>query len=188
MVKPQSMDQFIQRSLVVIKPDAMERNLTGEIVARLERAGMKIIDCKMVKVDAELARKHYPVTDEWLMKVGNNTLSDSEKYGFDPKEMMGSDDPMELGKMIHGFNQEYLQQGKVIAFVFEGKHAIEIIRKLIGTTIPVFAAPGTIRGDFANESVVFANYQGRSVYNLVHASGSPEEAEREISLWFPKQP
>ncbi len=180
-------DQFIQRSLVVIKPDAMERNLVGEIVARLERVGMKIVDCKMVKVGAELAKAHYPVTDEWLIKVGNNTLSDSEKYGFDPKEMMGSDDPKELGEMIHRFNQEYLQQGEVIAFVFEGKHAIEVIRKLIGTTIPVFAAPGTIRGDFANESVVFANYQGRSVYNLVHASGTPEEAEREIELWFGKE-
>lgn len=184
MSNDKNMDQFVQKTLVLIKPDALERNLAGEIISRLERVGLKIVDCKMVQADAELAKAHYPVTDEWLIKVGNNTISDSEKYGFDPKEMMGSDDPKELGEMIHRFNQEYLLSGKVIALIFEGKHAVEIVRKIIGHTIPVFAQPGTIRGDLANESVVFANYQGRSVYNLVHASGTPEEAQREIKLWF----
>lgn len=178
------MDQFIQKTLILIKPDALERNLAGEIIGRFERVGLKVVGCKMVQADKKLAMDHYPVTEEWLLKVGNNTLSDSEKYGFDASEMMGTDDPIELGKMVHRFNQEYLLKGKVVAVVFEGKHAVEVARKVVGHTIPVFAAPGTIRGDFANESVVFANYQGRSVYNLVHASGSVEEAEREIELWF----
>lgn len=178
------MKDLKQKTLVLIKPDAMDRNLAGEIIARLQRVGLRIVDCKIVQADEKLAAAHYPVTDEWREKVGNNTLSDCEKYGFDPVEMMGTADAKEIGKMIHGFNQELLLSGKVMALVFEGKHAIEVTRKLVGSTTCVLAAPGTIRGDYSNDSALIASLEKRPISNLVHASGDPEEAEREIKLWF----
>ena len=178
------MDKINQRTLVLIKPDAMQRNLAGEIIARIQRTGLRIVNCKIHKADAALAAAHYPVTDTWYEKVGNNTLDDCKKYEFDPMEMMGTDDPKEVGKLIHKYNQEFLMSGEVMAIVFEGPHAIEIVRKLVGHTIPVLSPAGTIRGDFCNESAISANMEKRSVYNMIHASGEPEEAEREIELWF----
>lgn len=173
-----------QKTLVLIKPDALKRNIAGEIISRLERVGLKIVDCKMVQADKELAAAHYPVTEEWYQKVGQNTLNDCEKYNIDPKEVMGTSDPTEIGKMVHQFNQEMLLSGKVIAFIFEGKHAIEVTRKLVGSTTCVLAAPGTIRGDYSNDSALIASLERRPISNLIHASGDPEEAEREIKLWF----
>jgi nucleoside-diphosphate kinase len=175
-----------QKTLLIIKPDGMERNLVGEILSRMERVGLKIIDAKMVEVDKELASAHYPVTDEWLVSVGNKSLGDYEKFGLDPIEYVGSNDPKKIGEMIHGFNIEYLMSGKVLAFILEGDHAVEICRKLVGSTVALMAPAGTIRGDFATDSAVLANSEKRSIRNLVHASGTPEEAEAEIKLWFGK--
>ena len=98
------MGQLInQQTFVFIKPDAMVRNLAGEIIARFQRVGLKIANCKMVWADRKLAEAHYPVTDEWLVKVGNNTLDDCKKYGYDAKEVMGSDDPKEIGHLIPNY-------------------------------------------------------------------------------------
>jgi nucleoside-diphosphate kinase len=182
------MNNFVQKTLVLIKPDAMERNLAGEIISRFQRVGLRIVDCKMVQADEELASQHYPVTDTWLEKVGHNTLDDCEKYGFDPMEVLGTNDPKEVGKIIHKYNKENLLRGPVIAFIFEGVHCVEVVRKLVGHTLSILAAPGTIRGDFSPESAMYANLQKRTVQNLVHASGDPEEAEREIALWFGPAP
>lgn len=175
---------MVQKTLVLIKPDAMERGLTGEIIARLERSGLKIADIKLVVPTREFAEKHYPVTDEWFLKVGNNTIDDCKKYGLDPKEMMGSDDPMEMGKLIHSWNVEFFTGKSIIAIIFEGVHVIEGARKIAGATLPLSAAPGTIRGDFSTASALSENSQKRTINNLVHTSGSEEEAEREIKLWF----
>lgn len=173
-----------QQTLVLIKPDAMERNLAGQIISRFQRVGLKIVQCKLVTADKRLAEAHYPVTEEWLNKVGNNTISDCEKYGIDVKDSMGTDDPIKIGKMVHGWNQSYLTSAPVLAIVFEGVHAIEVVRKLCGSTLPLLAAPGTIRGDYSSASAISENMNKSSIRNLVHASGDPEEAEREIKLWF----
>lgn len=180
------MNNMIQKTLVLIKPDAMQRNLAGEIIARIERVGLKIVDCKMVQADKELTKTHYPVTDEWLNKVGNNTISDCEKYGIDVKEAMGTDDPIEIGNLVHDWNEEYLLSSPVIALVFEGPHAVEVVRKLCGPTLPLLAAPGTIRGDYSSASAISENIAKKPIRNLIHASGDPSEAEREIKLWFGK--
>src|SRR5688572_28689281 len=116
---------MIQQTLVLIKPDAYQRGLTGEIIARMERVGLRVVNIKLVIPTKELAEKHYPVTEEWYLKVGNNTLGDCEKYGLDPKELMGSSDPMELGKLIHKWNVDFFTGQKIIAIVFEGVHAVE---------------------------------------------------------------
>ncbi|OGE19220.1 nucleoside-diphosphate kinase [Candidatus Daviesbacteria bacterium RIFCSPHIGHO2_01_FULL_43_17] len=178
--------QINQKTLVFIKPDAMARNLAGEIIARFQRVGLKIINCKMMWADKKLAEAHYPVTDEWLVGVGNHTLDDCKRYGYEAKEVVGTDDPKEIGHLIHRYNQEMLLSGPVLAMVLEGSHAVEVVRKLVGHTIPILAAPGTIRGDYSNDSSIVANPQKRTIYTLVHASGTPEEAEREITLWFGK--
>ena len=175
---------MIQRTLVLIKPDAMERGLAGEIISRFERVGLQIIACKLVKPTKVFAKKHYPVTQEWLAKVGNNSISDCQKYNLDPKEIMGTDDPIEMGKLVHLWNVDQFTSRDIIAIIFEGIHAVEVARKLAGPTIPVLAPAGTIRGDFSNASAFSENSQKKTIRNLVHTSGDPEEAEREIKLWF----
>ena len=176
----------MERTLVLIKPDALKRGIVGEITSRFEKVGLKIVGCKMVKVDRAFAQKHYPVTDEWYMKVGNNTLTDCEKYGIDVVKNLGTDKPLEIGKLVWKWNVDYLVSGPIIALVLEGNHAIENVRMMVGATTPTVAVPGTIRGDFSLESAIFANSLGRAIFNLVHASSSTDEAEREIKMWFDK--
>lgn len=175
---------MIQQTLVLIKPDARERGLSGEIVSRFERVGLKIVKARVVKVTEDLATKHYPTTPEWLEKVGNNTLSDCEKYGLDVKKAMGTDVSSEIGQLVHLWNKEYLMSTPILALVFEGSHAIEVVRKICGPTLPLLAPPGTIRGDFSSASAISENIVKKPIRNLVHASGTSEEAEREIKLWF----
>lgn len=177
---------MLQRTLVLIKPDAMERGLAGEIISRFEKVGLRIIQSKVVKVTKELAGSHYPVTNEWLNKVGNNTISDCQKYGVDVKETMGTEDPIEIGKLVHSWNMTFLMSAPILALVFEGIHSVEVVRKLCGSTIPLLADPGTIRGDFSSNSAISENAKKQTIRNLVHSSGSEEEAKREIELWFGK--
>lgn len=178
------MNNLTQQTLVLIKPDGMARNLAGEIIARIERLGLKMIKAKLVHADDNLASNHYPETQEWLELVGKKSLEDFTKYNMDAVEVLGTSEPMEIGRLILKFNKEYLQSGPVLAMVFEGPMAIELVRKLAGSTNPILAAPGTIRGDFCTDSALLSDIEKRSIYNLVHASGEPSEAEREIELWF----
>lgn len=173
-----------QKTLVLIKPDAMERGLIGEIISRFEQVGLRLVNCKIVQADGRLAAAHYPVTEEWYKTVGERSKADFEKYGADVKEALGSDNPLEIGKMIHGWNKNMLVGSAVIAMVWEGVHAVEAARKISGPTIPLIAPPGTIRGDFATHSAFSENYNKIAIRNLVHTSGDEEEAEREIKLWF----
>ncbi len=173
-----------QKTLILIKPDAMERGLAGEIISRMERVGLRIADIKLVIPTKELAEQHYPVTDEWYLKVGNNTIDDCKRYNLDPKEVMGSDDPMVMGKLIHQWNVVFFTGREILAIVFEGIHAIEVARKLAGATVPLLAAPGTIRGDLTSVSALSENSAKMTIRNLIHTSGDPAEAKREIKLWF----
>jgi len=173
-----------EQTLVLIKPDAVKRGVAGEIVSRFEKAGLKLVGAKMVHPTRELAEKHYPTTKEWFLKVGKNTLSDCEKYGIDVEANLGTSDPEKIGRKVWEWNLEFLMSGPMFAMVLEGNHAVENVRMMVGTTIPTLAVPGTIRGDYSLESTISANAKGRAVYNLVHASGNHEEAEREIKLWF----
>lgn len=178
-------DSIIERSLVLVKPDGVQRGLIGEIISRFEKAGLKIIGAKMVHVDKELVAKHYPDSrTELLENIGKKTLETYAKYGMDANEELGTMDPVTLGKMVNSWNMEFLSSGPVMAMVLEGVHAIDSIRMIVGATLPVFAQPGTIRGDFSIDSPALANTKKRPVRNLVHASGNLEEAKYEIQLWF----
>ncbi|VVB80998.1 Nucleoside diphosphate kinase [uncultured archaeon] len=170
---------MIEQTLVLLKPDAVQRGLVGEILSRFERVGLKIVGMKLVQVDAELAKKHYP--DALIPIVGGKTKKDWDAYGIKYTESVE-----DIGKMIINATRKFIQQGPVIAVVLEGLHAPEIVRKLVGTTGPKDSPPGTIRGDFAHLSLGYASTQKKGAANLIHASGNSEEAKKEIELWFKK--
>ncbi len=173
-----------ERTLILIKPDGVVRSLVGEIISRFERTGLKIVGMKMVWADEDLAKKHYILDEQWARNVFEKTKKTREAEG----QPFPHTDALEYGRMIQGWNASFLREGPVIAIVLEGPHAIEIARKMIGTTEPRQANPGTIRGDYAMiESYALANDKSRVLRNLAHASDSPETAEREIALWFTKK-
>lgn len=173
-----------ERTLIICKHDAVARGLTGEIIKRFERVGLKLIALEFIAATEDMGHKHYPVTEEWLSKVGNRTLTEYKEKGIDPIQRLGTDSAVEIGKLIKQWNVDYLTVGPVLAMVWEGPGAVAIGRKLIGETVPAKSAPGTIRGDFSWDNADLANDQGRPFYNLIHGSGAPDEAELEIELWF----
>lgn len=173
-----------ERTFMLVKPDGVKRGLIGECVRRIEQRGLKIIAMKMLRVSEEHARKHYPGTEEWLRGMGGKTLETYQKYGKDAKAELGSDDALEIGNMIYKWNTDFFTSGPVLAIAISGIHAIDMVRKIVGKTIPAFAEMGTIRGDFSVDSPVLANDGKRAIHNLVHASGDPTEAEHELAHWF----
>lgn len=176
---------MIERTLVVIKPDGVVRGLSGEILARFERVGLKLTGAKMVSVSKELAEKHYPADrHEWIEQIGHKTLTNYKKLEADVKKLLGTDDPKEIGKMARLWLLDYITSGPVFAMVLEGPHAVELVRKMAGHTLPSESPPGTIRGDFSYDSSLIANTGKRAIKNLVHASGTLDEAKYEIPLWF----
>lgn len=176
-----------ERTLIVIKPDGIQRGLSGTILARLEQLGLKIIGVKMVQADRRLLERHYPADEAFVRTIGGKTREAFESYGMDVRAMMGTDDPVEIGRQVRGWLIEFMQTAPVIAAVLEGVHAVSVARKIVGKTLPVFAEPGTIRGDFSVDAPTIANIGRRPVRNLIHASGTPEEAEHEVALWFSPQ-
>lgn len=176
---------MVERTLIVIKPDAVERAIVGDIISRFERVGLKVAGAKMLIVPKELANKHYPQDrTEFITGLGNKTLTSYKELDMDPFEHMGTDDPHKIGLKVHKWLVEQISSGPVIAMVLEGPHAIEVVRKICGVTLPSKAAPGTIRGDYSFDSSAYANNAKRPIRNLIHASGDKEEADLEVGLWF----
>ncbi len=174
----------MEQSVVLIKPDGVKRGLIGEIIRRLERAGLKIVALKMVWVGKDKVGKHYTDKKAYLTSLGKKTLETYKKYGKDPKEDLGTKNPLEIGKMVRKWNMEFLSSGPVVAILWEGPSCIEVVRKIVGPTFPLFAQPGTIRGDYSFDSALLSNVGKRSTKNLIHASGDPKEAKFERQLWF----
>lgn len=145
----------MERSLVLLKPDALDRGIVGEIIHRFERAGIKIVGLKMLVSKEDMARKHY--TDDLAVRRGEKV-----------RELMVA----------------MITSGPIVAIALEGVEVVEVVRKMVGTTEPKAAAPGTIRGDFAHVSFKHADEHNMGVFNLIHASGSPEEGKAEIAVWF----
>jgi nucleoside-diphosphate kinase len=177
----------MEKSLVIIKHDAVNRGLMGKIITRFEQVGLKIVAMEFLQSTEDMGKGHYPTTEEWFRKVGERTLNDYMKRELDPIEELGTKDPIEIGKLVKQWNVDYLTHGPVLALVFEGPGAVPVIRKLVGDTIPAKALPGTIRGDFGLDNIELANKFQRPLYNLIHASGEVSEAEAEILLWFGTQ-
>lgn len=177
----------MEKTLVIIKHDGVSRGLIGRIISRFERVGLKMVALEFIQSTLDMGEGHYPTSKKWFLKVGERTLSDYLAKGIDPIKELGTDDPLEIGKLIKQWNVDYLTHGPVLAIVLEGPDSVNLVRKLVGDTIPSKAIPGTIRGDFGMDSIEQANKQKRPLYNLVHASGEVSEAEAEIVLWFGKQ-
>lgn len=170
--------------MVIIKPDGVKRGLAGEILSRFEKRGLKIIALKMVWPSEEHIRKHYPEDAEWFSSIGRRTSEFFREKGFDVNEHFGTEEPAEIGKQVKGWLSKYMAEGPVIAMIIQGMHAITTVRKIVGTTYPVEAPPGTIRGDFSVDTPAAANIEKRSIKNIIHASGNPTEASHEIEHWF----
>jgi len=173
-----------ERTVVLVKPDGVMRGLVGDIVTRFERRGLKLIAMKMVHADRTHAADHYSGSDEWVKGLGTKTIETFAKYGIDTLKEMGTTDAMEIGKKVREWNVDYLSMGPVVAMVWQGMHAITTVRKIVGSTLPILAEPGTIRGDFSIDTNTAANADKRAIRNVVHASGDPSEAEHEIKHWF----
>lgn len=170
-----------ERTLVILKPDAIQRSLIGEILRRYERSGLKLVALKMILPTPDMATAHYMVGgEEWLENVGRKAAAAYEKKG----EKSPFATFRENGMAILKANAKYLSAGPVVAMVLEGNSAVGIVRKLTGGTEPLSSDVGTIRGDFTVDSYGLADADSRSIRNLIHASGDPKEAEQEIPIWF----
>lgn len=173
-----------ERTYVMVKPDGVKRGLIGEIIGRFEKRGLKVVALSMVRPAREQMDNHYPKSEAWIKRVGEKTLATYAKYGYDAIKELGTTDPTEIGKKVRGWLLDFMTSAPVVKMVIEGVHAIDMVRKLAGETMPCNAAVGTIRGDFSVDSAAAANKEKRSVMNIVHASETPEEAAHEIKHWF----
>ena len=173
-----------ERTLVIIKPDGVQRTLIGEIIKRYEKIGLKLIAMKLVIPTEEMATKHYYEVggDAWIEEVGRKAAAAYEKKG----EQSPYKSFKENGWAILKANASYLSSGPVVAMVWQGASAVELVRKITGSTAPLLADIGTIRGDFTMDSYALADTDRRSIRNLIHASGTMDEAEKEIPIWFDK--
>ncbi len=170
-----------ERSLVLVKPDGVQRSLIGEIIKRYERLGLKLVGLKFLVPTKDMAEKHYLIDDGWLEAVGTKTKQAYEKKG---EKYPFGEDVIKGGKWVLEKLKNFLSSGPVVAMVWEGNEAIGIIRKITGGTEPRTSDVGTIRGDFTVDSYAIADSDARAVRNLVHASGTTEDSEKEIKIWF----
>ena len=170
----------MERTLVVIKPDGVQRSLIGEIIRRFERLGLKMVAVKMCVPNADFVEKHYTLDPEWRRITGEKRVKAAKEKG----EKLETEDPYEITEVVLQKLKKYMTSGPVVAMVWQGAHATELVRKLVGSTEPRSSDVGTIRGDFVLDSYVMADADGRAVRNLVHASGTAAESEAEIKHWF----
>ena len=176
----------MEKTLILVKPDGVKKGLSGEILSRFERTGLKLVAAKLIKPSREFIGKHYGNDPKWVAGMGGKTLANYKEYGIDPIKELGTSDALEIGKMIREWLLDFMSSGPVLAAVFEGSHAVDIAKKVAGNTLPLYAGCGTIRGDYSTESADLANAEKRAIQNLVHISGSLADAAHEVSHWFPE--
>lgn len=173
-----------ERTLLLIKPDGVARGLSGEIIRRIEQRGLKIVAMSMIQATKGQIDEHYPKDEKWICRLGEKTLNTYEKYGFNAKAELNTTDAMEIGKMVRSWLLDFMTSAPLVKMIVQGVHAVDMVRKISGNTMPAFADSGTIRGDYSTDSPALANKDKRAVKNLVHASETPAEAEHEIHHWF----
>ena len=169
-----------EQTLVIIKPDGVQRSLIGEVIKRIERVGFKLVAIKFELPTKEKVVAHYTIDPDWVEKTGHKALDAEARAG---KDVSGIDAMTHGGTILHKL-QNYITSGPVVAMVWQGAHAVDVVRKLVGSTEPRTSDVGTIRGDFVHDSYEISNGEGRSVRNVVHASSSVEDAQKEIAVWF----
>lgn len=177
-----------ERTYVMVKPDGVKKGLIGEIIKRFEQRDLKIVALEMFMPTHEQIDNHYPKDPAWVKRLGEKTLATYEKYQFDAMADFGTTAPEEIGPEIRKWLVDYMLSAPLVRMVVEGTHAVDMVRKICGPTMPYQADMGTIRGDYSNDSPAVANAERRAVANLVHASETPEEALHEIEYWFGSSP
>ena len=168
-----------ERSFVIVKPDGVQRGLMGEILRRIERTGLKVVAVKFLVPKEEQCWDHYHKEDDWFLSKGTRITADREAQG-----LLIEKEPIEYGKDIIRANVTFFTSGPVLALVIEGNQSVAIVKKLVGGTEPSTSDVGTIRGDYTIDSYALSSIDNRAVRNLIHCSDKPEEAEREIAIWF----
>lgn len=176
-----------ERTYVMVKPDGVKKGLIGEIIKRFEQRDLKIVALEMFQPTFEEMDNHYPKDPAWIRRLGEKTLATYEKYHYDALADFGTDDPEKIGPGIRTWLIDYMLSAPLVKMVVEGTHAVDMVRKIAGPTMPYLADMGTIRGDFSNDSPAIANAEKRAVMNVVHASETPSEASHEIEHWFGKK-
>lgn len=173
-----------EKTLIIIKPDAVKRGLMGKIIETFENVGLKLMAAKMLKPTENVIKNHYPGTPDWIREMGEKTLASFKQSGADVKKQMGTEDPIKLGQFVYDRLIKYWMEGPLVVMVWQGPDAIAIARKLRGHTIPLLAQTGTLHSDYSFDSSTLSSSLDRVVKTFVHASGSRDEAEREIKYWF----
>lgn len=165
---------MLQQTLVLIKPDGVSRSLTEEIIKRYEATGLRVVKRKDIMAPLDIVEKHYPMDPPYLRLIGEKTIAAGQK-------VKSAEDQ---GRKVVTWLRRFITSGPIVALVLEGEDAVNGARKTTGFTDPATAEKGTIRGDLGTDNILKANMEQRPVYNLIHASGSEEEAKKEIELWF----
>ncbi len=168
----------------MVKPDGVRKGLIGEVIKRFEQHDLKIIALEMFQPEFDQIDNHYPKKEEWITRLGEKTKTTYEKYGYDLLEDFGTDDTSKIGPEVRKWLVDYMLSAPLVKMIVQGVHAVDVVRKLAGDTLPYKAAVGTIRGDFSIDSPALANKEKRAVANIIHCSEIPEEAEHEIKHWF----
>ena len=171
--------QFIERTLVILKPDAVQRSLVGETIKRFENLGLKFAGIKLALAKKEDVRMHYTVDPDWIKITGEKAKKAKEKQGINVSESAE-----EIGERVLEALIKFMTAGPVVVMVIEGAHAVPLVRKIVGSTEPLSSDVGTIRGDYVFDSYEMADTNNRAIRNLIHASSDIESAKKEINIWF----
>jgi nucleoside-diphosphate kinase len=176
-------DNKQEQTLVIVKPDGVQRSLVGEVIRRYEQCGLKLVGLKMLIPTRKLALDHYSIDPDWAIKSGTKTFESYKAKGLP----LPGKDPVEFAEGIRRKLMDFMSSGPVVAMIWQGMGAVAVVRKITGSTEPLTSAPGTIRGDYTIDSYTAADTDARAVRNIIHSSGSVEEAAKEIPIWFDKK-
>lgn len=167
---------MLQQTLIIIKPDGVEKGYTSEIISRYQAAGLRVVKRRDMMAPQDLVEKHYPMDPDYLKSIGEKTIAAGQKVKS----------AQDQGRNVVTWLRKFITSGPIVVLLLEGEDAVAKAREVTGFTDPSTAKKGTIRADYGTDSILKANLEERPVYNLIHASGSEEEAEKEIKLWFPE--
>lgn len=176
-------DNKQEQTLVIVKPDGVQRGLIGEVIKRYEQCGLKLVGLKMLIPNKDTVLQHYSIDPEWATKTGNKTFASYKEKGLP----MPGNSPEEFAESVRKNLMTFMSSGPVVSMVWQGVGAVAVVRKITGSTEPLTSAPGTIRGDYTIDSYTLSNIDDRAVRNIIHSSGSVEEATKEIPIWFDKE-
>ncbi|MBI2465136.1 nucleoside-diphosphate kinase [Candidatus Shapirobacteria bacterium] len=173
-------DNKQEKTLVIVKPDGVQRSLIGEVIKRYEQCGLKLVALKMLIPTPEQALAHYSTDPGWALTTGTKSLAAAKERG----EKLFTEDPVEYAENIRKNAKNFLSSGPIVPMVWQGMNAAKVVRKITGVTDCTLSVPGTIRGDYSLDSYTSSDSDNRSIRNIIHASGSAEEALLEIPIWF----